>query len=268
MQISIAIPDSCLADESTQLDKSRKISSIARACAVFRVDTIYVYNEGGSDTDRTLLSTVLKYLEAPPFLRKRLFPRVNELKYAGVLNPLKIPSHVTPTDPKKIVAGDIREGITSSYKGRRFVDVGINRMIPYHGKKGLGKRTIIQFKTGFPDLTIKEIERKEADVYQGYVVRERSMLSGLVSNWEGSIILTSRKGRLVTISDVRGYANSAEPILVAFGSTDKGLHDILGSKIKQMQNSKILNFFPGQATETVRMEEAVFGTLSIIRSGL
>ena len=105
MQISIAIPDSCLLDESTQLDKSRKISTIARACAIFKINTIYIYDHKGSNQDKKLLVTILKYLETPPFLRKRLFPRVNELKYAGVLNPLKIPSHVTPTNPKKISQG-------------------------------------------------------------------------------------------------------------------------------------------------------------------
>ena len=92
MELSIAIPDSSLLDESTQLDKSRKISTIARACAIFKINTIYIYNDKGSNQDRSLLVTILKYLETPPFLRKRLFPRVNELKYAGVLHPLKIPT--------------------------------------------------------------------------------------------------------------------------------------------------------------------------------
>ncbi|MBI5377684.1 MAG: hypothetical protein HZA82_03580, partial [Thaumarchaeota archaeon] len=45
MKISIAIPDSALTDESTQLDKSRKISLIARTCAIFHVQTIYIYHE-------------------------------------------------------------------------------------------------------------------------------------------------------------------------------------------------------------------------------
>jgi len=51
-----------------------------------------------------------------------------------------------------------------------------------------------------------------------------------------------------------------------FGSTDKGVHGILGNKISQIQNSKILNFFPNQATETVRIEEALLGVLSILNS--
>ena len=268
MELSIAIPDSSLLDESTQLDKSRKISTIARACAIFKINTIYIYNDKGSNQDRSLLVTILKYLETPPFLRKRLFPRVNELKYAGVLHPLKIPSHVTPTNAKKISSGDIREGIVSSYKGKRFVDVGINQLIPYFGRKELSKRVTIQFKKGFPEFSIKEITKEEAKDYWGYQIKERSVLSSLISSWEGKVILTSRKGKVINPSTIHEYANYSKPILVVFGSTDKGVHEILGSKIKQIQNSKILNFFPQQATETVRLEEAILGTLSILKSGL
>jgi len=55
-----------------------------------------------------------------------------------------------------------------------------------------------------------------------------------------------------------------EPILIVFGTTNKGIHDILGTDIKKIQNSKIFNFFPNQATQTVRLEEAILGLLSII----
>jgi len=268
MKLSIAIPDSCLIDESTQLDKSRKISLIARAAAIFKVKTIYIYDEMGSKQDSTLLITILKYLETPPFLRKRLFPRVNELKYAGVLHPLKIPSHITPSNPKKISDEDVREGVVVSFKGRRFVDVGINELIPYYGKKDFGKRVTLQFKKGYPDFSIKEITKEEAQKYCGYQIKERSVLSNLISTWKGKIILTSRKGKAVNPTIIHNYTSSFEEILVVFGSTDKGLHEILGSKIKKIQNTKVLNFFPNQATETVRLEEALLGTLSILESGL
>ena len=52
--------------------------------------------------------------------------------------------------------------------------------------------------------------------------------------------------------------------MVVFGSTDKGIHDILGNKINNIQNSKTANFFPNQGTETVRLEEAILGCLSVL----
>lgn len=267
MRISIAIPDTSLADKPTRLEKSGKISGIARACAIFGVGTIYIYHDGGTTQDRALLGTVLRYMETPAFLRRRLYPKMSELKYAGVLSPLKIPSHTVSADPGSISAGDVREGVVVSYKGRRFVDAGIDRPVRYFGQKQTGSRVTIQFRSGLPDLDAKEIGRDEAGQYWGYRVSERD-LYGLLSGWGGRVILTSRRGRAADLSALREYAGSADPLLVAFGSTDRGVHEILGNRIRRVQNSRILNFFPGQSTETVRLEEAVLGVLAILKSGL
>ena len=160
MKLSVAIPESALSDDSLKIDKTRKISVLARACSIFKIDTIYVYQDGGnSKQDGNLLVMILKYLETPQFLRRRLFPKMNDLKFAGVLQPLKIPSHVTPANAKKINVGDIREGIIVSIKGKKFVVVGINQLIQFFGKTGIGKRVTIQFKEGYPKLSVKEINK-------------------------------------------------------------------------------------------------------------
>ncbi len=54
--------------------------------------------------------------------------------------------------------------------------------------------------------------------------------------------------------------------MIVFGSPEKGVHEILGGKMKNVQNAKTLNFFPNQATQTVRLEEALLGTLAIINA--
>jgi predicted SPOUT superfamily RNA methylase MTH1 len=266
LKISIAIPESALSDESLKLDKTRKISVLARACSIFKIDTIYVYQEGNYKEDGNLLVTILKYLETPQFLRRRLFPKMNELKFAGVLLPLRIPSHATPANSKKINIGDVREGVVISIKGKRFVDVGINEAIPFFGKTDVGKRVTVQFKSGYPDFSVKEIQRNETPLYWGYTVKERSNLFSLLTEWRGNTIITSRKGRTATKEQLTKYLSSELPILVVFGSPEKGVHEILGGKMKNIQNAKTLNFFPNQATETVRLEEALLGTLSIINA--
>ena len=266
MNLSIAIPDSSLSDETKKVDKTRKISEIARACAIFRVNTIYIYQDGNNKEDRNLMLLILKYLETPQFLRKRLFPKMNDLKFAGVLHPLKIPSHITPADAKKIKKGDVREGITVSYKGKRFVDVGINTLVPFFSHDKLGKRVTVQFKSGYPNFEVKSITKEEAPVYWGYTLKERSNLFSLIKEWKGLTIVTSRKGKTATKVQVTGYTNSGKPVLVVFGSPEQGVHQIIGGKMSNLQNSKTLNFFPNQATETVRLEEALLGTLSIINA--
>ncbi len=264
MKLSVAIPESALSDESLKIDKTRKISVLARACAIFKIDTIYVYQEGKSRNDGALMVMILKYLETPQFLRRRLFPKMNDLKFAGVLQPLRIASHVTPSNSKKIVRGDIREGIVVSVKGKRFVDVGINQLIQYYGNTQVGKRITVQFKEGHPRLSVKEINKSEVQGYWGYSVKERANLYSVLSEWKGNIIMTSRKGKTATAEHLSKYTKIDEPVLVVFGSPEKGIHEIIGGKMNKVQNAKSLNFFPNQATETVRLEEAMIGTLSIL----
>ena len=267
MKLSIAIPDSALSDESLKIDKTRKISVLARACAIFSTETIFVYQDGnGNKQDRNLIVMILKYLETPQFLRKRLFPKMNDLKFAGVLQPLKIPSHITPANPKKIIKGDIREGIIVGVKGKRFVDVGINQLVPFFGSAPIGKRVTVQFKEGYPKFSVKQINKDETANYWGYSVKERSNLFSLMTEWKGNMIITSRKGKTATKDQISKYTKSDEPLLLIFGSPEKGVHEILGSKIKNIQNAKSLNFFPNQATQTVRLEEALLGTLAIINT--
>jgi len=265
LTLSIAIPDSSLKDETTQVNKTRKISVIARACAIFRVKEIFIYKEKNyNGSDSILLSTLLKYLETPQYFRKQLFPKMNILKYAGVLYPLKIQNHVKNSDPKKIQVGDMRDAIIINYKGKKFVDVGINQLIPFFGKEKHGTRIAAQIKTIHPKFSVKIIPKKEVTEYWGYKVKEASNLFSLLTSWNGNIILTSRKGKILTKSYAEKHDLFDMDTLIVFGSTEKGVHEILGSNIKKIQNTKIFNFFPNQATETVRLEEAILGTLSIL----
>lgn len=265
MRISIAIPDSSLIDESTQLDKSRKVSLIARACAIFKVQTIYIYHESsGTEQDKSLLRTILKYLETPQYLRRALFPKISELKFAGVLSPLKIPHHTFTTDSTKVKAGDIREGVVFFVKGKKYVDIGLEKPLLYFGQEKEGKRITIQFRTGFPDLSIKQISRDQISQYWGYELRESANLRTILSAWTSDVILTSKKGKVIHKSQKYFDEISKNPVLVVFGSPGRGVHEILGKAVIDIAKSHILNFFPDQATETVRLEEAIIGTLSIL----
>ena len=265
MKISVAIPDSALTDESTQLDKSRKISLIARTCAIFHVQTIYIYHEiSGTEQDKSLLRTILKYLETPQYLRRDLFPKIAELKFAGVLSPLKIPHHTYTSDLNKIKGGDIREGLVFFAKGGKYGDVGLDKPIKYFGDEKEGRRITVQFKTGFPDLSIKQIVRNEIKQYWGYEVKESTNLRTLLSNWDSHVILTSKKGKIIHKIQKFFDEISDASVLVVFGSPERGIHEMLGNAINNIPKSQILNFFPEQATETVRLEEAMLGTLSIL----
>jgi len=238
---------------------------IARACAIFKINQIFIYQDGKQNkNDSTLLSISLKYLETPQYFRKEIFPKTQLLKYAGVLQPLNISSHLTASNQKMVKIGDIREALVINYKGKKFLDIGINKHIQYFGKMKSGTRIAIQIKTIQPELTAKEISRDSIKDYWGYNVKERSNLLSILSTWKGKIILTSKKGKNFSRLDAKKITDPNEPTLIVFGTTNKGVYDILGSNIKKIQNANVFNFFPNQGTQTVRLEEAILGTLSII----
>jgi hypothetical protein len=203
-------------------------------------------------------------LETPQYLRRSLFPKISELKFAGILSPLKIPHHIYTSDSAKIKAGDIREGVVFFAKGGKFVDVGLDKPIPYFGDEKEGRRLTVKFKTGFPDLSIKQISKGEISQYWGYEVKESANLRTLLSNWNSNLILTSKKGKIIHKNQKYFDELSSSDVLVVFGSPEHGVHEILGSAIHSIPKSQTLNFFPDQATETVRLEEALLGTLSIL----
>ena len=194
MNLSIAIPDSSLLDESTILNKTRKISTMARTCAIFKVNQIFIYQDGKQNkNDSALLSTSLKYLETPQYFRKDIFPKTQLLKYAGVLQPLNISSHLTTSNQKMIKIGDIRDALIINYKGKKFLDIGINKYIQYFGKMKSDTRIAIQIKTIQPELTAKEISRDSIKDYWGYNVKERSNLTLYFINLERQDNLNFKK---------------------------------------------------------------------------
>jgi len=267
MTLSVAIPDSALKDEKTLENKTRKIGLIARACSIFKVNEIIIYRDGKENkSDSHLLITILKFLETPQYFRRQKFPKSNLLKFTGLLPPLKIPNQTVTSDYKSLKPGDIREGLIIRVKGKKNLDLGIKKLISYNGKDDIGKRIIIKINHVKPELSIKEITKEQINGFWSYNVKQGGNLLSVLSNWNGSKILTSKNAKFWNKKTYEKIKDTKLPILVVFGTTDKGLHDMLGKKIHDMPNSKLVNFFPNQGTETVRLEEALLGVLGIINS--
>ena len=271
----ITIPDSSLSDEQTKRDKSIKIAQFARACSIFRVKRIYIYHDSLSHFEKDdphLLKTILRYLDTPQYLRKILFPMMHQLQYAGILHPIKAPHHRVVDDIKRIKAGDIRTGVVVKVKGQLFVEVGLGSLVPFMGDGFEGKKVNVRFTESYPNL--KSVQAIEEDIfdYWGYEVKEVPSISKLLTSVEETdIIITSRKGRHFKNIEAQlaDHAKSVQNILVAFGSPKYGLHEILakeGASIKPYRY--VVNMFPNQGTETVRLEEAVLGALAILNSAL
>merc|ERR1719402_2141622 len=101
--LSIAIPGSLLSKVQSAELRTYVAGCVARAAAVFNVTEVVVYDDlaltqkkgkfiGGQSMEQ--LITILQYLECPQYLRKAIFPLQENLKFAGLLNPLDCPHHL------------------------------------------------------------------------------------------------------------------------------------------------------------------------------
>lgn len=271
----VAIPDSSLSDEQTRRDKSIKIAQFARACSIFRVNRIYVYHDLLSQFERDdpdLLKTILRFLDTPQYLRKVLFPRMHQLEYAGILHPIKAPHHRPPEDIKKVKAGDVRTGVIAKVKGQLFVEVGLGALVPFIGQGFEGKKIDVKFTAPYPNLKAIEAAKEDIIDYWGYEVKEVPSLGKLLASTENAaVVITSKKGSYFNNVETKfaEQAKNAQNILVVFGAPKHGVHDIMAKEGCSAKPYKfIVNMFPNQGTETVRLEEALLGTLAILNNSM
>ena len=270
--LNIAIPDSSLLDEQTKRDKSIKISQIARACSIFRVKTIYIYHDvsfRNQKDDLNLLKTILRYLDTPQYLRKILYPRMEILEYAGILHPIKSPHHKDREDVKNIKIGDVRVGVIAKDKGKFYVDVGLGSLVPFNGSGFIGKKVNVLFTSAYPNLHTREATEEQFDkTYWGYNVKVISNLAKLLNTAQNTeILITYREGEFFKMKEGKLLERMQynRNLLVVFGSPKKGVDEILtneGSSIRHYDF--VVNMFPFQGTATVRLEEAIYGTLAIL----
>lgn len=271
IDISVAIPDTCLSDEQTLRDKTLKISQIARASSIFRVKTIYLYQDRDTQAkkaDRRLIKLILNYLDTPQYLRKTLFPHMQELRYAGLLPPIKAPHHKEWHDMKATKEGEIRVGVVAKVNDKLLVDVGLGPLVPLEGTAPVGVKLNVKLKSSFPNLRAEKIDQQEITSYWGFRVHEATSLKMLLDETKDSVvIITSRRGKSLKNfkSQLSNELAFKKGLLLVFGSPRKGVHQILSSEGRDTSSYQfIVNMFPHQGTQTVRLEEAFFGALAII----
>ncbi|AIC14709.1 putative RNA uridine N3 methyltransferase [Nitrososphaera viennensis] len=270
----VAIPDSSLSDEQTKRDKSVKIAQFARACSIFRVKRIYIYHDPLSQfekEDPVLLRTVLRYLDTPQYLRKILYPKMSQLEFAGILHPIKAPHHKPAQDIKTVRAGDVRTGVIVKIKGALFVEAGLGALVPFDGQGFEGKKVNVKFTQPHPNLRAVEATEEDIFEYWGYEVKEVPSVVKLLSSMEKTVaIVTSRKGSYFKNVEAKlgERIKASENVLVVFGAPRHGVHEILAKEGSNARAEFVVNMFPNQATETVRLEEAILGTLAILNSSI
>lgn len=281
-ELSVAVPASLVSDVPHLREKTFKIGLVGRAAAIFCVDEVIVFPDlPGIDQSRDtwLIAAVLSYMETPQYLRKRLFRLVPELRYAGILPPLRTPHHPVLNRVRDLGFGEHREGVVvSSTNAGSFVDVGVERSVLVSGVQlPVNSRVTVKIVELGRHLKGVLASRGEVEAYWGYRVRVSDVGFGHLVK-EGCfdlVVATSRRGIrfMEAVDELIGRWKKACKVLVAFGSPSAGLFEILereGLRLGDVVDF-IVNMVPNQGTATVRTVEAVYaclGVLNLFVSGL
>jgi len=278
-KLCIAIPASVVSDTPHLREKTSKMGLIGRAAAIFRVDEIIVYPDdpkANQTADVDLTATLLAYMETPQYLRKRLFMIKPELRYAGVLPPLRTPHHPLNRRMKNLKVGEYREGATVSVTRKgTLIDIGVeqpvlipNRQLP------MNNRVTVKITKVKKRVEVEVANRDEIPTYWGYMVtvEKRSFGKLVKSRGFDLTVATSKYG--VPFEDaaeeIAEKWRKAKTILIAFGAPTRGLYEIARSEGFSLDDvvDFVVNTIPMQGTETVRTEEAIIASLAILNMQL
>ena len=275
VRISVAIPASFTSDIPHLREKTLRIGLVGRALAIFRVDEVLIYPDilnRNQTRDADLIKMILSYMETPQYLRKRLFKIRPELRYVGILPPLRTPHHPTEKKEKNLKIGECREGVViSSGKKGAYIDIGVERPLLVPGvRMKVNSRVTVTIKEKGRELIGEIISPDKVRFYWGYRVKKSSSPLGriLKSREYGLVIATSRRGEPVmkVIDRLLNRWKRSSKVLVAFGSPTQGLQEIIKQENIRLEDVAhfIINTIPDQGVETVRTEEAIYATLAVL----
>lgn len=222
----------------------------------------------------------------PPFMRRTLLPIHPNLRSAGLLPSLDIPSHPHPSDWLPFAEGVTLPGKTRTGSGT-LVDVGRKSQVTINDD--VSPKTRITVKIDSNDTSLAEpvdpaAPRTEGGYYWGYSVRRCNSLASIFEecpfeNGYDLSIGTSERG--VPVAEAfperkvkRGEVNFNHLLLV-FGGP-RGLENaaendpelngmgIVRGRTKELFDHWI-NILPGQGSRTIRTDEALFIGLAGLR---
>ncbi|TMI16505.1 hypothetical protein E6H33_04405 [Candidatus Bathyarchaeota archaeon] len=268
--ISVALPASLTLDIPHLREKTARLGFVSRALATFRVEEAIIYRDRpGAEIDREakLIEKMLTYIETPQYLRRLVFKMDPDLQYAGTLPPLRTPNHPDKQNP---TPGQLREGVVVQSGTPSMVEAGFRNVVRVKSKLPTSDRITIRLTRISAELEGEIVEPSGLTIYWGFrVARGNVSLSEIVRNRKFDLtISTSRKGtdvREITPELREKWKSSKRPLIV-FGSPNEGVPEILARSGMNVSDAMDfdLNTIPDQGVETVRTEEALWGSLAVI----
>ncbi|MHA1130770.1 MAG: putative RNA uridine N3 methyltransferase [Candidatus Helarchaeota archaeon] len=279
IKLEIAIPSNTLEDCNDLRSKTIKLGQVARAAAIFKVNEIYIYslnklNAKRYEKDIQLMKKILEYLDCPQYLRKICFAKEPNLRYVGMLPPLRTPHHPRERTVAELKPISFRDGvILGSSNNSSEIEVGLENTIkiakPHLPIKSRITVKIIKKKHEISAMLANKAQIKDYWGYEINVVTD-SLKTLLKKSRDCLIIATSKRGNPLWIEsgELPKKLRTKKKILLLFGSPKQGLYEI--AKINNFTLTDwvdlVINIAPTQGTETIRVEEAVISTLALINS--
>lgn len=271
----VLLPSSLVADAPDLRQKTLKIGIIGRALAIFRVGKVCIYNDDdphvkNQTSEVKIISTLLHYMETPQYLRKLLFPRTRELRYAGLLPPLRTPSH--PLADEKTAADNYREAVVIDVDKRgSLLETGIRERGFTSEKLSVGQRVTVRLgkSLGEGKRAIELVPRSKVGEYWGYeVFRAKTLAEALKVLKADYVTGTSRHGQNLYEAVQAIESNKPHSVAVAFGGSYAGLFEICERQGVDANKlfDVVINTIPSQGTATVRTEEALVATLALLNA--
>ncbi|GAB1286179.1 Putative methyltransferase C9orf114 homolog [Apodemus speciosus] len=304
--LSVALPGSILDNAQSPELRTYLAGQIARACTIFCVDEIVVFDEEGQDTKSVegefrgvgkkgqacvQLARILQYLECPQYLRKAFFPKHQDLQFAGILNPLDSPHHMRQDEESEFREGVVVDRPTKAGHGS-LVNCGMKKAsfqeVKIDKKLDPGLRVTVRLhqqqlpecKTYKGTVVSSQDPRTKAGLYWGYTVRLASCLSAVFAeapfqDGYDLTIGTSERGSSVASAQLPSFRHA----LVVFGGL-QGLEAGVDAdpNLEVTDPSVLFDFYvntcPSQGSRTIRTERVSLyspgcpGNYSIDQAGL
>lgn len=265
----MALPSSLLMEDRDLRDKTIKLGQVARAIGIFGVEKVVIYNDPVEQTvdDSSMIEEILRYIETPQYLRKKLYPLKPRLSFTGLLPPLRIPSHKANVGMGGLVDGEFREAVVEVTRGTPSADVGVEAPLSFEGTARPGSRVTVVVHRNGRDLSCEQVERSIVRGYWGFEVKQQKDLRDLLDDGRVTVAIgTSRKGVSFTEvwKDLLLAFRKGGKRLVVFGAPKRGLYEMFPKELLAAKFDFIINTIPDQKTETVRTEEALLASLAIL----
>jgi len=263
--LSIFVPNSFLAESKDTKIRTYKVGLIGRYAALFRANNIVIYNDnsdGGSRDDALYMKTILEYMDTPQYLRKQVFPITPELKNVGILPPLRTPHHPSSDE---LNVGDFRQGLTKKrVRKGTMVDIGVDQLALCKEKLSVNKVLSFRIEKLGKEILIEPDEPES--VYWGYetITSDRNLYDSItmMKQKPDLVIGTSKYAPNISsiLDEVQTSIQQANHVAILFGGPYSGINSLISENKLDFE----INTVPSQGTETVRTEEALISTLSIL----